>query len=55
MGTRYGEPQWTALLNKFIEKRKDDIDAVMAEYNLPSLENVSPTPAKKVRKYDDDD
>ncbi len=55
MGTRYGEPQWTALLNKFIEKRKDDIDAVMAEYNMPSLENVSPTPAKKVRKDDDDD
>lgn len=55
MGTRYGEPQWTALLNKFIEKRKDDIDAIMAQYNLPSLENVSPTPAKKVRKDDDDD
>ncbi len=55
MGTRYGEPQWTALLNKFIEKREDDIDAIMAEYNLPSLENVSPTPAKPVRKDDDDD
>lgn len=55
MGTRYGEPKWTELLNKFIDKRKDDIDAVMAEYHLPSLENVSPTPAKKVRKDDDDD
>jgi quinoprotein dehydrogenase-associated probable ABC transporter substrate-binding protein len=54
MGTRYGEPQWTALLNKFIDKRKDDIDAIIAEYNLPSLENVSPTPAKRVRKDDDD-
>ncbi len=55
MGTRYGEGAWTKLLNKFIEKRQDDIDAIMAEYNLPSLENVSPTPAKKVRKDDDDD
>ncbi len=54
MGTRYGEGAWTALLNKFIEKRKDDIDAIMAEYNLPSLENVSPIPAKRVRKDDDD-
>ena len=54
MGTRYGEPQWTELLNKFIAKRKDDIDAIVAEYNLPSLENVSPTPAKRVRKDDDD-
>ncbi|AFJ03346.1 MxaJ protein [Methylophaga frappieri] len=54
MGTRYGEPKWTALLNKFIEKRQDDIDAIIAEYNLPSLENVSPTPAKRIRKDDDD-
>lgn len=55
MGTRYGEPEWTALVNKFIKKRKDDIDAIIAEYHLPSLENVSPTPAKRVRKDDDDD
>ncbi len=54
MGTRYGEPAWTELLNKFIAKRKDDIDAIVAEYHLPSLENVSPTPAKRVRKDDDD-
>lgn len=54
MGTRYGEPEWTALVNKFIKKRKDDIDAIIAEYHLPSLENVSPTPAKRVRKDDDD-
>ena len=54
MGTRYGEPQWTALLNKFIDKRQDDITAIIAEYHLPSLENVSPTPAKRERKDDDD-
>ncbi|MCX4188394.1 quinoprotein dehydrogenase-associated putative ABC transporter substrate-binding protein [Methylophaga sp. OBS4] len=55
MGTRYQDKAWNQLLNKFLEKRKDDIAAIMAQYNLPSLENVNPYPKKRVRKDDDDD
>lgn len=55
MGTRYQDKKWNALLNKFIDKRRDDINAIMAEYNMPSLENVNPFPKKRVRKDDDDD
>jgi quinoprotein dehydrogenase-associated probable ABC transporter substrate-binding protein len=55
MGTRYQDKSWNALLNKFIDKRRDDINAIMAEYYFPSLENVNPYPKKRVRKDDDDD
>ncbi|WP_438971639.1 quinoprotein dehydrogenase-associated putative ABC transporter substrate-binding protein [Methylophaga sp.] len=54
MGTRYQDKKWNELLNKFIDKRRDDINAIMAEYNMPSLENVNPYPKKRVRKDDDD-
>lgn len=54
MGTRYQDKKWNALLNKFLDKRRDDINAIMAEYNMPSLENVNPFPKKRVRKDDDD-
>ncbi|WP_273150892.1 quinoprotein dehydrogenase-associated putative ABC transporter substrate-binding protein [Methylophaga thiooxydans] len=55
MGTRYQDKKWNALLNKFLDKRRDDINAIMSEYNMPSLENVNPYPKKRVRKDDDDD
>jgi hypothetical protein len=55
MGTRYQDKSWNALLNKFIDKRRDDINAIMAEYYFPSLENVNPYPKKRVKKDDDDD
>lgn len=55
MGTRYQDKKWNELLNKFIDKRRDDINAIIAEYNFPSLENVNPYPKKKQRKEDDDD
>jgi quinoprotein dehydrogenase-associated probable ABC transporter substrate-binding protein len=54
MGTRYQDKSWNALLNKFIDKRRDDINAIMAEYYFPSLENVNPYPKKRERKDDDD-
>jgi quinoprotein dehydrogenase-associated probable ABC transporter substrate-binding protein len=54
MGTRYQDKSWNALLNKFIDKRRDDINAIMAEYYFPSLENVNPYPKKRIRKDDDD-
>jgi len=55
MGTRYQDKKWNELLNKFLDKRRDDINAIIAEYNFPSLENVSPFPKKKPRREDDDD
>lgn len=55
MGTRYQDKKWNELLNKFIDKRRDDINAIIAEYNFPSLDNVNPYPKKKARKEDDDD
>lgn len=55
MGTRYQDKKWNALLNKFLDKRRDDINAIMSEYNMPSLEKVNPYPKKRVRKDDDDD
>lgn len=54
MGTRYPDKKWNELLNKFIDKRRDDINAIIAEYHFPSLENVNPYPKKRVRKDDDD-
>jgi quinoprotein dehydrogenase-associated probable ABC transporter substrate-binding protein len=55
MATRYQDKAWNKLLNKFITKRKADIDAIIAEYNFPSLENVNPYPKKRIPKDDDDD
>lgn len=54
MGTRYQDKKWNELLNKFLDKRRDDINAIMSEYNMPSLDNVNPYPKKRVRKDDDD-
>jgi quinoprotein dehydrogenase-associated probable ABC transporter substrate-binding protein len=54
LGTRYPDKAWNALLNKFLEKRKDDIAAIMADYHFPSLENVNPYPKKRKPKDDDD-
>jgi len=54
MATRYQDKAWNKLLNKFIEKRKDDIDAIIAEYNFPALDNVNPYPKKRAPKDDDD-
>lgn len=49
-GTRYPDRAWRKLLNEFVDKRKADIDAIMAEYNLPSLANVAAAPEKKKRE-----
>jgi len=55
MGTRYQDKKWNELLNKFIDKRRDDINAIIAQYHFPSLDNVNPYPKKRPRKKDDDD
>jgi quinoprotein dehydrogenase-associated probable ABC transporter substrate-binding protein len=54
MGTRYGDKQWNALLNKFIDKYQVEIAEIIAEYHLPSLDNVNPYPKKRRPKDDDD-
>jgi mxaJ protein len=41
-GVRRGDKRWLQVINAIFEKRKDDIEAILAEYNLPSLENVAP-------------
>ena len=49
MGVRHQDKAWRDLLNKILEKRKDDIAKIVAGYNLPSLSNVKQS-AKKKRK-----
>lgn len=43
MGVRHQDKAWKNLLNKILEKRKDDIAAIIAQYNMPSLANVKET------------
>ena len=47
MGVRHQDKAWKDLLNKILEKRKDDITAIIAQYNMPSLANVKQTVKKK--------
>ncbi|WP_247881201.1 quinoprotein dehydrogenase-associated putative ABC transporter substrate-binding protein [Skermanella sp. TT6] len=37
MGIRVEEPEWKHWLNDFIQRRQSDIDAVLAQYNVPLL------------------
>lgn len=38
MGIRYNEPDWKHLLNGILEKHKDEIDAILASYGVPLLD-----------------
>lgn len=38
MGIRRGEPQWKDTLNDFIERHQDDINAILADYDVPLLD-----------------
>ncbi len=40
MGVRHQDKAWKDLLNKILEKRKDDVAAIIASYNMPSLADV---------------
>lgn len=51
MGVRPQDTAWQALLNEILEKRKDDIAAIIAQYNMPSLANVKDTVEKKRAAY----
>ena len=47
MGVRPQDTAWRDLLNQILEKRKDDIAAIIAQYDMPSLANVKQTVKKK--------
>jgi len=41
LGVRHQDESWKDLLDEILEKRKNDIAAIISEYNLPSLESVA--------------
>jgi len=47
LGVRRQDKAWKDLLNKILEKRKDDIAAIISEYNFPSTANVVPVIKKE--------
>jgi len=51
MGVRPQDTAWQDLLNQILEKRKDDIAAIIAQYNMPSLANVKETAHTKKAAY----
>lgn len=38
MGVRHGEPHWKDTINDFIDRRQDDINAILVDYNVPLLD-----------------
>ncbi len=40
MAVRFGEPEWRAEVNKLIETSQPEIDAILDEYGVPTLELV---------------
>ena len=47
MGVRYPDKEWKALVNKLIDKKQDEISALLKEYHFPLV-------AAPVVKEDDD-
>lgn len=54
LGVRHQDKGWKTLLNQIMEKRKDDIAAIIAEYNFPSLDNVIASPKRATSEKGDD-
>jgi len=51
MGVRHQDSEWRNLLNEILAKRKDDVAAIIAQYNMPSLANVKESNKKKRLPY----
>jgi len=51
MGVRPKDKAWKELLDKVLEKRKDDVAAIIAQYNMPSLASVKQSSKKKSKPY----
>jgi mxaJ protein len=45
MGVRYGEPQWKQQIESLIEKRRPEIQAILRDFGVPTLELESPPAA----------
>ncbi|MDC9724811.1 MAG: quinoprotein dehydrogenase-associated putative ABC transporter substrate-binding protein [Gammaproteobacteria bacterium] len=51
MGVRHQDKAWKDLLNKILEKRKDDVASIIAQYNMPSLAAVKAVTKEKRAPY----
>ena len=51
MGVRHQDKAWKDMLNKILEKRKDDIASIISQYNMPSLKNVKVVNKKRRAPY----
>jgi len=51
MGVRHQDGEWRDLLNEILAKRKGDVAAIIAQYNMPSLANVKQSTNKKRLPY----
>jgi len=51
MGVRHQDKAWRDLLNKILEKRQDDVAAIIAQYNMPSITDVTPSMKKRQAPY----
>ncbi len=56
MGVRQGEPYWRDTLNDFIERRQEEINAILVDYGVPLLDRharLIPPPAASGGQDDD--
>ena len=44
VGVRYGEREWKQQIEKLIESRQPEIQAILKEFNVPLLDAVAPAP-----------
>jgi len=47
LGVRHQDKAWRDLLDKILDKRKDDIATIISQYNMPSLADIKHTVKKK--------
>ena len=47
MGVRYGEPDWKKQVEQLIESRRPEIDAILAEFGVPLVDDASASPARR--------
>jgi hypothetical protein len=44
MGVRYGEPEWKKTVQDLIDRHRADIDAILKDYNVPTVPIPPPPP-----------
>ncbi|MGQ0657751.1 MAG: quinoprotein dehydrogenase-associated putative ABC transporter substrate-binding protein [Chromatiales bacterium] len=55
MAVRFGEEAWKQQINELIESNKDEIRAILAEYNMPMVSDPLSEPYQPKDDDDDDD